>query len=80
MSTPRGRNDDASRLAWNADDSASIRREDPLPLRLYLQSEMNSMLVAIADILGEKPFQILLFYRNHVIEPTLATIFDPTLC
>jgi hypothetical protein len=59
------------------DDSAAIRREDPLARRLFLQSEMSSILVVIADILREKLFQMLLIYWNHVIKQILATTFDP---
>ena len=49
-------------------DPALIGRRGSLARRLFLQSEMSSILVVIADILKEKSFQMLLIYWNHVIK------------
>jgi len=59
------------------DDSAAVDRGGPLSRRLFLQSEMSSILVVMADILGEQSFQMLFVDRNQVIEQNVPTTFDP---
>src|ERR1051325_3316484 len=57
---------------------ASLNR--PPRRRCLLQSDVDSVVVIIVQILAPHPAQMLLIKRNDVIECLAADISDPTLC
>ena len=53
---------------------------DPSSRRFLSESQMSSVVVVVADVIGKKPLQVLLVDRNHMIEQVPATTLDPALC
>lgn len=53
---------------------------DPSSRCFLFESQMSSVIVVVADVIGKKPLQVLLVDRNHMIEQVPATTLDPALC
>src|SRR4029077_14342697 len=63
----------------NRNDSVTIRQRHSIAGRPLGQTKVSSILVIIADILGEKPFQVPFVDRDHVIEQIAPATFNPAL-
>jgi hypothetical protein len=64
---------------WPRDDTTMSSRAPPAARSVLAERQMGSVIVVVADVFGEEPFQVALIESDHMVQEVLPTASDPAL-